>query len=356
MKAAIISLGSESTKMIERAMNSYFDVVDLLDIRGIEVSVGAGAHGILYKGEPIEHYDCVFIRGSFKYATIQRAIASFLKGKCYMPYDPTAFTIVHDKLLTHLELEQHGIPMPKTYLTPTPKAAKSVLEQVNYPIIIKIPNGTQGKGVMFADSFASANSVLDTLTTLKQPFLIQEYIETDGSDIRAFVVGKKVIACMQRKSHGSDKRSNLHAGGEAVSIVPDERIKKIAIKTAEVLHADVCGVDILESPKGPLVIEANLSPGLQGITEVTKIDVGHIIAEHIAQKTTRFLEEQKEGNSLHKLLQDEGIEEKQEASFITQLDFRGERVLLPKIVSKEFKEEEEYVVTFDSTGATIKKE
>lgn len=357
MKAAIISLGSESSKMIAKEMDNYFDEIDLLDIRGIEVSVGLGANGVLYRGDPIKKYDCVFIRGSFKYAAIQRSITSLIEDTCYMPYPAHVFSIVHDKILTHLELERKKIPMPKTYLTPTAKAAKSVLEQVKYPIIMKIPHGTQGKGVMFADSFPSANSVLDTLTTLKQPFLIQEFVETEGSDIRAFVVGNKVIACMRRKSGGDDKRSNLHAGGSAEKIEPDDSITKIALKTAQVLKAEICGIDILESSKGPLVIEANLSPGLQGITKATGINIAEKVAQHLAQKTAEFLKAKNGETVLSDLLEEEGIQdvEAKPHNMITTFDFRGTRVLLPEVVSKNFKEDEEYMLEFNKQQLYIKK-
>ena len=355
MKAALISLGSKSSKMQAETMEKYFDQVDMLDIRRMEVSVGKGAQGVLYEGKPIGEYDCVVVKGSFRYAAIQNAIASYFEGKSYMPYSPKAFSIVHDKLLTHLELQKEQIPMPRTYLTPTVEAAKGVLDYVNYPIIIKIPNGTQGKGVMFADSQASAKSVLDTLATLNQPFLIQEFIETEGSDLRVFVVGKKVIATMKRKATGEDKRANLHAGGEAEAVLADNQTKTMAIKTAQLLGAEICGVDILEGPTGPLVIEANLSPGLQGITEITKIDVADKIAQHLHQSTVEFMESKKK--PLGEILEETGIEDTENLSnhFMTTLDFRGERVLLPKIVSKGFKEETEYYIEFEKNHLHIRK-
>ena len=369
MRAAIISLGSVSSKLIAKEMETYFDEVEILDIRHIEISVGTGATGILFQGTPIKEFDCVFIRGSFKYATIQRAIASLLKGKCYMPFSPDVFSIVHDKLLTHLDLERANIPMPKTYLSSSAKAAKELLKILPYPIIMKIPNGTQGKGVMFADSFAAATSILDTLDTLKQPFLIQEFIETNGEDIRVIVVGDKVVACMKRKSSSEDKRSNLHADGKGEQVIPSPEIKKVAIQTAKALGAEICGVDILEGIRKPLVIEANLSPGLQGITSVTGINVASSIAQYLYDQTSCFVEELKKKDHVTKLLSEEGIrqaEPKQKDSLqsveskqniITSLDFRGERVLLPKIVSKSshFVEDVDYMIEFQEGRVEIKK-
>lgn len=368
MKAALISLGSKSSQWIAEELKEHFSLVELLDIRHIEISVGTGATGILYQGEPMKEYDCVFIRGSFKYATIQRAIASLLNGKCYMPYKPEVFSIVHDKLLTHLELEQANIPMPKTYLSSSPKAAKDLLKKLPYPIIMKIPNGTQGKGVMFADSFAAATSMLDTLDTLKQPFLIQEFVETGGEDLRVIVVGEKIVACMKRKSSSEDKRSNLHADGKGEQVIPSNELRKIAIQTAKSLGAEICGVDILEGVKKPLVIEANLSPGLQGITEISGINVAAHIARHIAIKTESFLEEKQKNDKVSVILSEEGIRQAQlktddngrlktKQNIITSLEFRGERILLPKILTNtvKFNDEEDYMVEFENGRLEIKK-
>ncbi len=384
MRAAIISLGSKSTLMTLEEMNNYFSVVDLLDIRNIEISVGSGSRGILYKGEPLGDYDCVYIKGSFKYSAIQRSIATQLRDKCYIPYSTNTFSVVHDKLLTHLELEKKNIPMPKTYISSTTKSAKILLTNINYPIIMKIPQGTQGKGVMFADSFAAATSMLDTLDALKQPFIIQEFIETNGSDIRALVVGDEVVACMKRHSSGEDKRSNLHAGGFAERYIPDFKVKKIAIDTAKALKAEICGVDILEGHKGPLVIEANLSPGLQGITSATGINVAEKIARYLAIKTEEFLDKKKRENSVDNILVEAGIrktiptnetlnqdlkeknletKESKESpkndknNLISALDFRGERILLPEIVSKfsKFKDDVEYLIEYSEGNISIKK-
>lgn len=365
MRAAIISLGSESSEKLAEEMQHFFSVVDELDIRDIEVSVGSGASGVLYKGKPIEKYDCVFIRGSFKYAAIQASIATKLYGTCYMPYAPDAFTIVHDKLLTHLELEKFNIPMPKTYLSSSPAAAKSLLKQLTYPIIMKIPKGTQGKGVMFSDSYASATSMLDTLSTLKQPFLIQEYVETGGVDVRAVVVGDAVVACMKRKGSGDDKRSNLHAGGSAESYIPSAKIKRIAVQTAKALEADICGIDILEGLKSPLVIEANLSPGIIGISSATEVNVAKKIASFLAEKTAEFIDSNKDTSELGAILESEGISVAKETTeeqtgihnIITNLDFRGERVLIPKIAADaaDFKDDHEYIVEFGKGFVSIRK-
>jgi len=356
MKAAVISLNSKSSEMIIERMSKYFEVVDAIDIRHIEVSVGTGARGILRKGTPLGNYDCLFVRGSYKYAAIQSAIASQYEGKCYMPTAKDAFFTVHDKLLTHLALEKYDVPMPQTYLSSTPSAAKELLQQINYPIIMKIPNGTHGKGVMFADSFAAATSILDTLTTLKQPFLIQEYVETNGEDLRLIVVGDKVVASMKRKSSGEDKRSNLHAGGTAQAIIPSVAMKKAAITTAKALGAEICGVDILEGVKKPLVIEANLFPGMQGITKATGIDVSDLIAAYLAKRTDEFISSKEfTAPTTKEILKQEGVDSIDAGNIISTLDFRGERVLLPKIVSDKIKEDKDYLIEYSTDAIIIKR-
>src|SRR3990167_5740320 len=336
MKAALISLGSKSSLLTGEAMKKYFDQVDILELKKVEIRLGKES-GIFYEGKALENYDCVYVKGSFRYANLLCSIASMLEGKVsYMPLLASTFTTVHNKLLTHLVLQQHNIPMPRTYLSSTTEAAKELLKKVNYPIVMKFPEGTQGKGVMFADSFSSASSLLDALGVLNQPFIIQEYIETGGSDIRALVVGDKVVAAMRRRSLTEDKRANIHAGGKGEPIHLTREVINIALDTAKALQADICGIDILESPTGPLVIEANVSPGLQGIQEVAIVDVADAIANFLYLKTQTILQGQKKGEE-KKVMKDmtqtlenkEGVQE-----IITTLQFRGERILLPEFITQ----------------------
>src|SRR3989338_11247211 len=127
MKAAIISLESTSSKMVAEAMKKYFDQVDMIHLKSIEVDLGKEG-GVFYNGKELENYDCVYLKGSFRYANLLRSIATFLEGKVpYMPLPANAFTTVHNKLLTHLVLEQQHIPMPKTYISATTESAKELL-------------------------------------------------------------------------------------------------------------------------------------------------------------------------------------------------------------------------------------
>ena len=285
LRAAIISLGSESSEMTGEAMKKYFSEVEELDIRKIDINISGRAAEILYEGKPIGEYDCVYVKGSFRYAQLLQTLTSILERKCYMPISADAFTIAHDKLLTHLELQKHNIPMPKTYVSSTVVAAKKILEKMKYPIMMKFPHGTGGKGVMFADSYASASSLLDALSALRQPFIIQEYVETGGTDIRAIVVGNRVVASMRRKASTLEARANFHVGGTGELVELDSLTKKIAVDVAKAIRAEICAVDILESARGALVIEANISPGLQLISATTKVNVADIISKFLYERT-----------------------------------------------------------------------
>lgn len=355
MKAALISLGSVSSKWTLQAMKNYFESVDDIDIRKIEINFAEKNPVVLYDGEPMKAYDCIYAKGSFRYAQLLRSITTFYReDPTYMPIKATAFSIVHDKLITQLKLQENKIPMPKTYLSSTPMAAKKILEKVNYPIIMKFPQGTQGKGVMFADSFASASSMLDALIALKQPFLIQEYIETGETDTRAFVIGDKVVAGMKRKAVNGEKRANIHAGATGETAELDAYTKKIAVRTAKVLGADICAVDILESVKGPLVIEANLSPGLQGITKVTKVNIADKIAAYLAKRTKEMLANKKTYGASDILEEIEVKENGKKKKMITNPDFRGNRILLPELATQITKFDDKDDLEFEMENGKLK--
>lgn len=331
LKAAIINLGSKSSKWTAQAMNKYFDEVDDLDLNNVEINFSGKNSEVLYEGKPLGKYDCIFAKGSFRYAPLLRSITSLLWDQAYMCMSADSFTIGHDKLLTQLKLQQHNIPMPRTYLSATSDSAKMILEKVHYPIVMKFPQGTQGKGIMFADSYSSASSMLDALSALRQPFIIQEFVETGGTDIRAIVVGDEVVAAMKRKADVKEARANIHVGGVGEMIELDSYAKKVAIQAAKAVGAEICGVDLLETVKGPVVIEVNLSPGLQGITEVCKVDVADKFAKYLYEATKVYLEKRKNVHTA-KILEEVGVEKENE--LISSLDFRGVRILLPEIATR----------------------
>lgn len=358
MKAGIISLGSKSSQWTIEEMKKYFDVVDDINLKKVEISLG-GKESVLYDGQPLGKYDCIYAKGSFRYAPVLRAITQDLYQSCYLPIKPSAFTVVHDKFLTQLILQKSGVPMPKTYLSASVGAGKAILEKMNYPIIIKVLQGTQGKGVLFADSHAAASSMLDTLGN--QPFLIQEFVDTGGRDTRIIVAGDRIIGAMVRKAKDNEERANFHAGGTCSPHMVTEETARVAIKTAKALRMDVGAVDILEGVKGPMVIEANLSPGLQGITNATGENIAGKIAKYLYEKTVEFKKATQPKTD--ELFGEMGIninEAKTQGGskdIITNLSFRGDKIILPEVVNKmaKFKETDECTIKIDKGKVKIEK-
>jgi len=286
-KAAVISLRGKSSEEIVNECKNYFSKVDSLNIKDIEVHVSTDNMRIFHKDEKLDDYDCVYCRGSYKYALLLRGITEALNGKCYLPISSEAFLNSHDKFLTSIELQKSKISIPKTYMAATVDKAKRILSEIHYPVIIKIPSGTHGKGVMFVDSLSSAKSVLDVLELFKQPAMIQEYIETNATDLRVIVLGNKVVAAMKRVAAGDELRANIHSGGFGVVANISEEAENLAIKAAKILKADICAIDLLEASK-IRVVEANVSPGLQGIKKATKKNLAKDIAKFLFEKTAEF--------------------------------------------------------------------
>ncbi len=352
MDAAIISLGSKSSQWTYDEMCKLFESVDTLDLRDLEVDLGGKKHIVLHKGKKMKDYDCVYVKGSFRYLQIMNAVASSVYGTTYTPIEPKAFNIGHDKMLTHLALQRASIPMPETYISANPGGAKQLLEKLSYPIVMKFPSGTQGKGVMFADSYISAASVLDAFSALNQPVIIQKYIETGGKDIRAIVVGDKVVAAMERQAIEGEKRANIHAGGKGQKTTLDYKSKELALKTAKAIGAEICAVDILKNKKGSMVIEVNLSPGLQGITEATGMNIAGKIAEYLYESSKKF-----HGESAHvsdRLAKAAGMGSEAK-TIVTNVKLNRKRICLPEIITEisSFCEGDEILVAAEKNSVVI---
>lgn len=352
MKLAVISLESNSSKLIAEAAKKYFDKVDSLNLKRIELHVDSKSIDIFYNDKKLGDYDCIYLRGSHKYAILMRSITTALSHKCYMPICPASFTIGHDKFLTLLNLQKHNVPIPKTYIAATTKLAKKILEKVHYPVILKTPAGTHGKGVMFADSVSSANTLLDALETFKQPYIIQEYVESGASDTRAIVVNEKVVAAMKRKAVKNELRANIHMGGTGKKVILDYDTAQIAIKSAKAVGADICGVDLLEGVKIQ-VVEVNLSPGIQGITEATKINVADEVAKGLYDGTKEFLSKKK-GEEYSKVL--DGLK-KEDKEILMNLDIKAGRIRLPDNITNitKFRPEDEVIIVAEKGKVVIKK-
>jgi len=332
MKGAVIGLGGPTSIGIARAMENYFDKVDFLQLRDHYVEISReGIQMLTRKGE-LEDYDCLYPRGSYRYAPVLITIASSLSGHTYIPLRADSFIVGHDKFLTHLALMKQKIKMPNTFIIPTVKTAKLLLKEINYPIVMKFPHGTQGRGVVFAESYAAAVSVLDVLEFFKNPFLIQEYVETESTDIRALVVGDKVVAGMRRVAQKGEKRANIHMGGTGEAIKLNAKTSKIALASAEAVGADICAVDMLETPIGPLVIEVNLSPGVQGLKEATDRDIEDDIAKFLYEQT-KANRRVKNGQEMASLIDTNSADKHSSGEIIINADLRGGKLVLPEVIS-----------------------
>ncbi|WP_226661207.1 30S ribosomal protein S6--L-glutamate ligase [Microbulbifer aggregans] len=221
-------------------------------------------------GASITSYGCAVLR-QFEVANV------------YSINESIAITRSRDKLRAHQLLARKGIGQPVTSYAHSAKATNSIIESVGgAPLIVKLTQSTQGNGVLLAETKKAAEALINAFHGIGSDFLVQEFIkEAGGSDIRCFVVGGKVIAAMQRKAAKGEYRSNLHRGGtaEVIKLTPAER--RLALNAAKVMGLDLAGVDILRSSHGPLVIEVNSSPGLEGIENATGIDVAGKIIEYI---------------------------------------------------------------------------
>lgn len=185
-----------------------------------------------------------------------------------------------DKLHSLQIMHDAGLATPKTAVISRSRALPAAVAAVGgAPVIIKLVQGTQGQGVIFARNLATAAAVVDKLRSLRQQLLVQEYIEADGRDLRILVIGGEVVAAMERQASSGDFRANLHRGGTAVSVDLDAETKALAVAAAAAHNLHTAGVDIIQSDHGPLLLEVNSSPGLEGIEQSTQVDVaGAIIA------------------------------------------------------------------------------
>lgn len=203
--------------------------------------------------------------------------------------DSTAITRSRDKLRALQILSRSGIGLPTTSYAHSTRMTEQLIQMVGgAPCIIKLIEGTQGKGVILAETKKAAESVIDGFRQMKAHFLVQEFIkESNGKDIRAFVIGDKVVASMMRSAKEGEFRSNLHRGGTAVPVVISEEEASMAINAAKALGLNVAGVDLLRSTRGPLVLEVNSSPGLQGIEASTGLDIATMIIEYIENNSEK---------------------------------------------------------------------
>lgn len=285
MNIVILSKGENlySTKsliMAGQARNHHMEVFDIQDCTQV---IDGGIPSLLYRGEPMNEIDAVIPRiGASNTYFGSALVRQFHAMGVFCVVKPESILQSRNKWTSFQVLAQARIPVPNTALGNTGDI-EALLEQFgDPPYIIKLLQGTHGQGVILAETYASALSTIETLQTARALFVVQEYIEeSDGADIRVIVVDGKVIAAMKRQSRSDDFRSNLHRGGSSEVITLDYQQENVALRAARALKLGVCGVDILQSDRGPLVLEVNSTPGLEGIETTTGISVSSKIISYI---------------------------------------------------------------------------
>lgn len=289
MKIAVLSTDPEiysTRRLVEAIKSKGHEAVVLNHLRCFLVIEGEKP-SILYEGKSIEGIDAIIPRiGTSVTAFGCSVVRQFELMKVFTTVKSQAISRSRDKLRSMQILGKAGVHIPKTVFAKNPAQVNELIKIVGGPpVIIKLLEGTQGVGVVLAESSKAAKSTIEAFFGLKANFLIQEYVaESKGADIRAFVIGNKVVAAMHRQGAEGDFRSNLHRGGEgyAITLTPEE--EHAAIAAAKALGVKVAGVDMLQSNRGPLIMEVNSSPGLQGIEATSKIDIAALIIAYLEEK------------------------------------------------------------------------
>ena len=286
MKIGILSQNPAlySTSRLVEAAEKRGHTVQVVDPLLCYMDITSHRPTVYYRTRKLDDFDAIIPRIGASitfYATA--VLRQFEVMGVYCLNESVAISRSRDKLRALQLLARKGIGMPVSGFAHSTKMTSDLIKLVGgAPLVIKLLEGTQGKGVVLAETQQAAESVIDAFRDLDEYFLVQEFIkEADGADIRCFVIGDKVVASMMRKAKTGDFRSNLHRGGTAVSVklTPEER--KTATRAATAMGLNVSGVDIIRSKHGPLVIEVNSSPGLEGIEKSTGKDVAQSIIEYI---------------------------------------------------------------------------
>lgn len=286
MKIAILSRNKQlySTQRLVEAAEARGHEVHVIDALRCYMNITSHNPEIHYKGEVLTGFDAVIPRIGASITFYGTAVLrQFEMMGVYPLNESVAITRSRDKLRSLQLLSKHGVGLPVTSFAHSPDDIDDLLNIVGgAPAVIKVLEGTQGIGVVLAETKQAAQSVIQAFMGLKEHILVQEFIkEAGGSDIRCFVVGGKVVAAMKRQGQEGEFRSNLHRGGKAslIRISPEERAT--ALRAARILGLNVCGVDILRSNHGPVVMEVNSSPGLEGIEAASQKDIASMIIDFI---------------------------------------------------------------------------
>ncbi len=286
MRVAILSRNPNlySTRRLKEAGEALGHEVDIIDTLHCYMDITSSKPAVRYNGEPLPRYDAIIPRIGASVTFYGTAVVrQFEMMGTFSINESVAISRSRDKLRSLQLLSRKGIGLPRTGFAHHPDNIKDLLKNVGgAPVVIKLLEGTQGIGVVLADTNKNAESIIEAFMGLKANILVQEFIkEAGGADIRCLVVGDKVVAAMKRQAAEGEFRSNLHRGGTAqiVKLTPAER--QCAVSAAKTMGLAMCGVDILRSAHGPVVMEVNSSPGLEGIETATKKDVAKLVFQYI---------------------------------------------------------------------------
>lgn len=286
MKIAILSRGPKlySTRRLVAAAEARGHEVHVIDALRCYMNINSINPSIHYKGEVLTGFDAIIPRIGASVTFYGTAVLrQFEMMGVYPLNESVSISRSRDKLRSLQLLSRRGIGLPVTGFAHSPDDVDDLLATVGgAPVVIKLLEGTQGVGVVLAETHAAASSVIQAFNGLKANILVQEFIkEAGGADIRCFIVGGKVIASMKRQGKEGEFRSNLHQGGSASLIKISAAERATAINAAKAMGLNVCGVDLLRSNRGPVVMEVNSSPGLEGIEGATQKDIASMVIEFI---------------------------------------------------------------------------
>jgi ribosomal protein S6--L-glutamate ligase len=292
MKLAILSRNARlySTQRLIEAARTRGHTVRVLDPLRCYLRIAPGDFEIHYKGRELHDYDAVLPRIGASVSKYGCAVLrQFEMMGAYTPNPSDAILRARDKLRAHQLLAREGIALPITVYGDNPDDTGDLLAMLGTPpYIVKLVEGAQGTGVILVEKPSAARSVIEAFRGLYANFLVQEFIEeARGADVRCLVVGRKVVAAMQRNAAPGDFRANLHRGGHATTVELSAEEIAIAIRACAAVGLGIAGVDLLRSNRGPLVLEVNSTPGLEGIEGATRFDVAGAIIQHIEQKVRR---------------------------------------------------------------------
>lgn len=302
MKIAILSNGpgNYSTRRLKEVALAHGHDVTVVKYRDCYASIEQNNPTVSYKGDDLGLFDAIIPRISSSMTRYGTAIVRQLEMQgVYTVSSSLAINRSRDKLRSMQLLAKAGVGIPKTVVSRNSADIDDLIEKIGgTPVIIKLARGTHGNGVVLAETKKAAKSVLQALYLTNEDgtnILLQEFVkESAGTDIRAFVVGGRVVASMKRQSLDDDFRSNLHKGGEGTVIKLTEEERKMAVKAAKAMGLNVAGVDLMRSARGPLILEVNASPGF-GIEKVTGRDVATPIIEYVEMNAKRRNKKDKVG-------------------------------------------------------------